>query len=415
MELLRSTGQYSRRILVTLAWRYLWRNYRRTIIMLLAITIGVWAMIFMIALLRGMVDDMVQSSLESFLGHVQIHHPSYRDDPSIVNHLPTPGSELREYLDRAGLDWTARLRVPAVVSSERESLGVTLMGVKPDREVRLSKLPRQISNGRFLESPDDPGIVIGEKLARRLETGLGKRIVVMSQDPDNDIADRGFRIVGIYFAELPAMEEQFVFVGLNVAQQMLRVGESVSEIEVQGPDFREVDWFYQAIARLKPDLDVSPWYERDTYLGTMLRLMDGVVLVWIIVIFLALSFGLVNTLVMAVFERVREIGLILALGMRPSAIMGQVLLETLMLLALGLALGNALALATIIPLADGIDLSVVSEGLAMMGAGSTLYPALYWQDLLLSNGLVIALGLLAGLAPAHRASRYNPVEALTKT
>ncbi|MGQ9427416.1 ABC transporter permease [Gilvimarinus sp. F26214L] len=415
MELVHGKGKHNWRVLLTLAWRYLWRNYRRTTIMLLAIAIGVWAMIFMIALLRGMVDDMVQSSVESFVGHVQIHHPAYRDDPSIVNHLPPPRGELRKYLNQAGLDWTARLRVPAVVSSERESLGVLLMGVQPDREMRLSALPRQVREGRFLESPDDPGIVIGARLARRLETELGKRIVLMSQDPANEIADRGFRIVGIYSAELPAMEEQFVFIGLNVAQQMLRVGESVSEIEVQGPDYREVDWFYQDIARLEPDLDVQPWYELDPYLGTMLGMMDGVVLVWISVIFLALSFGLINTLVMAVFERVREIGLVLALGMRPSAITAQVLLETLMLLVLGLVLGNALALATIIPLADGIDLSAVSEGMAMMGAGSTLYPALYGKDLLLANGLVIVLGLFAGLLPAHRASRYNPVEALTKT
>jgi ABC-type lipoprotein release transport system permease subunit len=160
---------------------------------------------------------------------------------------------------------------------------------------------------------------------------------------------------------------------------------------------------------------VLPWTELDTYLGLMLGVMDGFVLVWIIVIFLALSFGLVNTLMMAVFERIREIGLMQALGMRPAAILYQVLLESLMLLALGLLLGNLLAVATILPLRGGIDLSMVAEGFEMMGVSSTLYPALTRKDLVMANAVVIVLGILTSLLPAWRASRYRPVEAIAKT
>jgi ABC-type lipoprotein release transport system permease subunit len=147
----------------------------------------------------------------------------------------------------------------------------------------------------------------------------------------------------------------------------------------------------------------------------MLNMMDGFVLVWIIVIFLALSFGLVNTLMMAVFERVREIGLMQALGMKPSAILYQILLESLLLLALGLVLGNLLAIASILPLQDGIDVSSVAEGMEMMGASSVLYPALKLKDLLLANSVVIVLGILTSLLPAWRASQYRPVEAIAKT
>jgi ABC-type lipoprotein release transport system permease subunit len=146
----------------------------------------------------------------------------------------------------------------------------------------------------------------------------------------------------------------------------------------------------------------------------MLGVMDGFVLVWIIVIFLALSFGLVNTLMMAVFERIREIGLMQALGMKPSAILYQVLLESLMLLALGLLAGNLLAVATVIPIRDGIDISVVAKGMEMMGASSILYPALKTNDLVMANVVVIVLGILTSLLPAWRASRYRPVEAIAK-
>jgi ABC-type lipoprotein release transport system permease subunit len=159
---------------------------------------------------------------------------------------------------------------------------------------------------------------------------------------------------------------------------------------------------------------VTRWTELDTYLGTMLRVMDGFVLVWVIVIFLALSFGLVNTLVMAVFERVREIGLMLALGMKPSSILGQIVIESMMLLVIGLAIGNLLAWATIKPLEGGIDISVVAEGMAMMGAASVLYPQLRPEDVILANAVVLILGFFASLSPAWRASRFQPIEAITK-
>ncbi|MGB5335598.1 MAG: FtsX-like permease family protein, partial [Woeseiaceae bacterium] len=116
----------------------------------------------------------------------------------------------------------------------------------------------------------------------------------------------------------------------------------------------------------------------------------------------------------AVFERVREIGLMLALGMKPSNILGQIIIESMLLLLVGLAVGNLLAVATIQPLRGGIDISMVAEGMEMMGAASVLYPRLYLSDMILANGIVLFLGFLASLSPAWRASRYEPVEAITK-
>ena len=147
----------------------------------------------------------------------------------------------------------------------------------------------------------------------------------------------------------------------------------------------------------------------------MLAMMDGFVLVWIIIVFLALSFGLVNTLVMAVFERVREIGLMQALGMRPSTILYQILMESLLLLLIGLVLGNIIAVGTVMPLQNGIDISVVAEGMEMMGTSSVLYPALKTNDMIMANIIVIVLGLLTSILPAWRAASYDPIEALNKT
>jgi ABC-type lipoprotein release transport system permease subunit len=399
-----------------LAWRNLWRNHRRTIIMLAAISIGAWAMIFMTALMRGMVNDMLRDGIRSLPGHVQVHSPAYRDDPSVNNLVSLTGVELNEVFTTAGIErFAARVRVPAIISSERESRGVTLLGVDPTRELAVEAVGSIIAEGRALESADDNGIVIGRSLAGKLETEIGKRIVIMSQDPDNEVVDRGFRIVGLFEANLAMQEEAFVFAGRTAVQKMLRIDNRVSEVAVAGDDYRDVESLLATTRRLMSDHDeVLPWYELDTYLGTMLGVMDGFVLVWVVVIFLALSFGLVNTLVMAVFERVREIGLMLALGMRPSSILMQIIFESTMLLILGLAIGNVLAFASVVPLQDGIDISVVAKGMEMFGASSVLYPELQMSDVVLANVVVLTLGFFASLSPAWRASRYEPVEAITK-
>ncbi|MCG6937636.1 MAG: ABC transporter permease [Gammaproteobacteria bacterium] len=402
--------------MLTLAWRNLWRNHRRTVIMLAAITVGVWAMIFMTALMRGMVDDMLHNGIRNLPGEVQIHNRAYRDDPSINNSIPAPDKNLLKALQSDTVKaWTQRVRVPAVISSERDSRGVTLLGVEPQSEVKIGFSLDSISEGRFLSDNNDDGLVIGARLAERLETRLGKRVVIMSQDPKNNIAERGFRIIGIYKAKLASLEERYVYTGLETVQTLLKMKNRVSEIAITGEDYRNVSSWYPAIEKAAgKNMQTLPWYQIDTYLSSMLKMMDGFVLVWIIVVFLALSFGLVNTLVMAVFERVHEIGLMQALGMRPSMILYQILLESLLLLIIGLLAGNVLAIGTVIPLQDGIDISAVAEGMEMMGSSSILYPALKLNDMLLANTVVIFLGVLTSILPAWRAARFDPVEALGK-
>ncbi len=405
------------RVLAVLAWRNLWRNYRRTLIMLAAIVVGVWAMILFSAMMRGMLDEMVAGGLRVLPGEAQIHHSGYRDDPSVANSMDAPAGALRNTLDSPPIQaWTSRVKVPGMVVSERDSRGVVLLGVEPEGEIALGFQPDKIVEGRFLESAEDDGLVIGRKLAERLETDLGKRVVIMSQDPDNEVAERGVRVVGVYTARLQGTEETYAYIGRQVLQDLLGIGDQVSEVAITAGDYLQVNQWLPAVAEAAgPELETLPWTRLDGYLDSMLRVQGNMNVVFMVVIFLALSFGLVNTLVMAVFERVREIGLMMSLGMRPRWIMYQVLLESLILLTLGLLVGNILALVTILPLESGIDISVVAEGMEMAGMGTTLYPALAVADMLMSTVVVIVLGLLASLLPAWRASRLDPVRAMART
>ena len=182
-----------------------------------------------------------------------------------------------------------------------------------------------------------------------------------------------------------------------------------------GDDYRDVEPLFEKVdAAFDDDVEVLRWMDIERYLASTMKFMDSFVLVFVVIIFLALAFGLVNTLVMAIFERMREIGMLMALGMRPSAILAEVMMESLFLLVIGLTLGNLLAFATLLPLRDGIDLSFVSQGLADFGVAAVLYPQATVQDAVVANVTVLLLGFFASLSPAWRASRYEPVEAINK-
>jgi len=404
-------------MLITIAWRNLWRNHRRSLIMLAAIAIGLWGMIWMTALMRGMVDQMIDDAISTLSGHIQIHAEGYLDDPSIEHTLPgvAQNPQLDTVLNSQQVTaWSQRIRVPAVVRSERDVYGITLVGIDPQREKGLSFIADSVTEGQYLASVDDKHVLLGRKLVEQLETKLGRRIVLMSQDPDNNIAERGFRIGGIYDTDLQATETSYVFAGIETVRKMLLMGSGVSEISLLGHDYRDLDGLTAEVRTAAGAAETKTWLQLDPYMASMLDVMDGFIIVWFGVIFLSLSFGLINTLLMAVFERTRELGLIQALGMPPGNILFMVLIESLIMLLIGLIAGNLLSWLTILPIQDGIDISGVAEGLEWAGMSSTLLPAVKTSDVLLANAIVLVLGVAASLFPAWRASRKVPVEAITR-
>ncbi len=403
-------------LLTRLAWRNLWRQRRRTTIMLAAVALGVWSMVVLAALYRGLMEQQVRTEILSLTGHIQIHAPHFLDDPTVEHSMPAPDTMLRAALDNRDIvAWAPRVRVPAVVSSERESAGVVLVGIDPAAERGLSFIPDAVVAGRYLKDSDDQGLLLGRELAERLETGLGKRVVILSQDADNQIADRGFRVVGIFGAEGGNDETAFVFTGLHVAQGMLKLGTKISEIGVMTQDRDAVAAPLVRLRAAATGLDVEPWTAIQPLLVLTVRISNIFMYIWFGIVFLAMSFGLVNTLLMAVFERTREIGLVQALGMKPGLILFQVIIESVMLLVVGLGAGNLLAWTTIALLHKGIDLSRFAQGMQMVGYGTHLYPYVATEDVVVANVLVIVLGILASLYPAYRASRYVPVEGITRT
>jgi ABC-type lipoprotein release transport system permease subunit len=397
------------KLLITLAWRNLWRYPRRTSIIIIAITIGIWSMLSISALMRGMIEQQVNNAIQNFIGHIQIHAPSYRDDPVINYSMSPPQTKLLNYLNNSSRvsSWATRVRVPGVVSSERETIGISLVGIDPAQEQGLSFIGNQYMI-------DDHDIILGRKLADYLETRLGKRVVLMSQTKDNEMVERGFRVAGIYDAKTEDVEMQFVFIKRQTAQNMLEMGDKISELEILSSDREELDSLSAKLRSLAPKLDVQTWQTITPILQVSIKINEGFLLIWYIVVFIAMAFGLINTLLMAIFERTREIGLLQALGMKPASIIGQILFESLFLLVIGLIIGNFIGWLTVMATADGLDFSQYAAGYEMIGLSSLIYPVLNLSDILTVNILIISLGLVASFYPAWRAAQIVPLNAISR-
>jgi ABC-type lipoprotein release transport system permease subunit len=404
-------------LLTTLGWRNLWRHTRRTVVILFAISLGVWFMVISAGMMVGIIEQQVRDTISNLVGHAQIHHPKFRDDPAIEHSMPPPSAALLAVLNSPAVkQWSSRIRLPAVVMSERESRGVTLVGIDPAREQGLSLIGNPVVEGRALESSDDTGIIIGRRMAEKLETRVGKRIVIMSQDKNKEVADRGFRIVGLYQADLESTETAYAFTGIKTAQKLLGMGNDISEISLITGSREGLDPLVARLREAAPDLESKSWQELEPLIVTALKVYDNFMIIWYLIIFIAMAFGLTNTMLMAVYERTREIGLFQALGMRPRFIVGQVLMETFILLVIGIVLGNLAGWFTAdVIFAKGIDLTEFARGMESFQMSSIMYFQLEARDLVTINLLVIGLGLVASLYPAVKAARYVPVEAITRT
>jgi len=400
-----------------LGWRNIWRNPRRTLVIMTAVIVGVWAMIFLGSLMRGVSEQMVRNGITTLTGHIQVHHAGYREDPVIENSIDNPAA-VEAALEKTmppNARWSARVRVDAIASNARNSSGVTLVGIDPKREAGISFIGQAVTEGEYLRPDDENGIVIGRALADTFETRLGYKMVLMSQDKNGDIASRAFRIVGIFRAEMEATEKQFVFVTMDAAQKILKLGSGISEVSVLLADQQDADRVAASLRKALPaaTYDVNTWRELLPFVTAILKMYDWFIYLWFLVIFIAMGFGIVNTILMAVFERIREFGLLKALGMKPQWIVKEVLAEAFFLLILGMAAGNALGFLNVFVLADtGLDLSAFAEGVEYAGMSRVIYPVVLIRDVVAANLVVFVLGLLVSAYPAVKAARFTPVRAM---
>lgn len=405
---------------ILLAWRNVWRNPRRTGVILASVIIGVWSMVFLGAFMRGMLDGMIQNAINTLTGHIQIRDAEYREDPGIAHLLKDPDSIEKMIGPVLPPDSriVRRIRVNAVASTARYSTGITLVGIDPEKERGVSFIgaafpegnPGAITQGR---------IIVGNALMTRFGLKHGQKMVVMSEDVSGNIASRAFRVQEVFRADMEGTEKEFVFASIDDLREMLGTGEQVSEISVKlstaFSDNETIEAISKKIEETINDkkLAASTWFEIMAAMAAYLGMADFFIIIWYLIVFVAMGFGIVNTVLMAVFERMREFGLLKALGMRPLRILVLVVTETILILCVGLITGDAAGwLTTAMLNKNGIDLSAMAQGTEMWGIQRIIYPSLNAWDILISNGIVLILGMLVSLYPALKAARFLPVETM---
>ena len=397
-------------ILFPFAWRNLWRNRRRTLITLLVVAVGVWSILAFNSLIRAWADSALAGSLQNMTAEAQLHAPGYRDDPTAQHHFPAPTGKLKQLLDSPAVAaWSPRIRVPAIIQSEYETLPVTLVGIDPQREAGVSFIGKAVKQGHGLTDANDAHV-----LAKRLKTRVGKRIVIMANDAGGKLRERGAIVAGIYHAE-PSIEDSYLFTGLQPAQTFLHAQGELSEIALMSSATTPLPTLLQQLKATAPTLDVADWAQLEPMTKGIHDLTNGFIYVWLWVMFVLIAIGVVNTQLMAVFERTREFGLLQALGFRPNWVMLEVMLEAVQIIGFGVLIGAVAAVGTVYSLHNGISLAGLSAGADFLGIQRVLYPRLDPREFIITIVVIWGLGVLTALWPARRATRFNAIEAMRST
>ena len=409
--------------LLVIAWRNLLRGWRRSAVVLVAMTVGLSACLLLVGWNHGLLGQMVENAVSTRLGHLVVVAPGYRQNPDVQRNLPESGREIAAAIERfPGAHASPRLVGDGLLQSSRRSSRVQLVGVYPAQEARVSIVDDSLVEGHFpLPAPTTgarslPEIAIGVAMAERLRVKLGDKVVVHAP---GEAGLGAFRVAGIFRTSASQFDRSVAFLRLEDAQRLLAVPDRVTEVAVSLDDPEQLpalQAFTRAeLARTQPEsaLDVLTWAEREPRLAAMLDLMANTA--WIVygAVFLAMAFGIANALLMMVYERIREFGMLRALGLQARRLLALVLLESILMTVAGTLFGLALGVPIVLWIGHvGLDLSRFAAGLTEFGISTTIYARIEPRDVALPIVVALITAVLAALWPAWKAARLRPAEAI---
>lgn len=397
------------------AWRNIWRNKIRSLVVISAVAIGLYAGVWSSAFMKGMLVQRINKVINTELSNIQVHNPEFRKNSEFSNYMATGASlaeEIRQLDHVKGV--SNRVIIQSMVSSAETAAGVMILGVDPEQEQKVTNIATKIIDGAYFEGISKNPVVIGRKLAEKLNVKVRSKIVITAQDLDNNIMSGAFRVAGIYYTNNNMYDESHIFVRYDDIQKLTLFPEGAGhEIAISLDDNEFLDQVQGRVAALDSGLEVMNWKELSPEMSYMTESMDLYMYIFIIIILLALLFGIINTMLMVVMERTKEIGMLMAIGMRKGRIFRMIVLESILLSLVGGILGILIgAGVSEIRSNHPIDLSRWSAGYEALGYDSFVYLQLQ-PDLLLNVALmVIFTGIIAALYPAYKALRNDPADAL---
>ena len=402
-------------MILSVAWRNIWRNKLRSLVMIVAIALGLCAGLFMLAFMQGMVEARIESATKSELSHIQIHAPRFMENNDIELFIPSgvPLAERLEKLDTV-IAASPRLVAEPFIMAAHGTGGGRLLGIDPKKEKRVTDIYEHVIDGTYLEkSGRMPPVLIGQKLAERLKLKTGSKINVQLVDKDGDLSAKGFRVCGIYKTSNTTFDEMHLFVRYSdLLAQLGMENESVHEIAMVVDKGELANAVRPAIEKIAAGQEVKTWKELSPEISLLTDSMDQYMYIFILIILLGLCFGIVNTMLMAVLERTKEIGMLMAIGMNKRKIFSMIILESVLLSLTGGALG-LFSGTMIVKIFENnpIDLSMFSEGMEKYGYATEVYTTLPGDSLITILVLVLLTGIISAVYPARKALKLNPAEA----
>ena len=405
-----------------IAWRNVFRNRRRSFVVITSVAIGMGGALFMNVFMMGMASQMTHAAINSYLGHVQVHKKGFADNPVVKNSMTNADSVENVLIGHADClsGVTPRVIARGLAQSATNSSGVMILGVRANTEVELTSIGERVIEGRFLSGKTSrrrKEIVIGEDLARKLGVKIGRKMVLVSQAHGGDMGSAAFRVVGIFRMPSKDLNKMLVWINLKDAQRMLALGGGLSEFMLKVDEGENLDNVATELGTALGDgYEVRTWKQASREMVQMIELFDVSVYIMMLIIFVAAAFGIINTMLMSVFERMREFGILRAIGTSPWALFRTVVYEASFIGIIGMIGGMALMfLLNYGIFADGMDLSIFEESLALFGSDAVIKPVLDANLLIVTFVSVEILTIIASLWPAARAARLKPVEAMRHT
>jgi len=407
------------KIFFVIGWRNLWRNKRRSLVVISSIAIGIFAMLISIGIMNGMNNQMVQNTIKTSLGHISIFRKGFFDD-SKLQYSFIPDRHITDAISKNKYvrSFTPRVKLEGMIRSSDASQGVLIMGIDPGREKTVSNIfgyTLRDQNGRFLAGPDSKGIMMSRTMARKLGLLVGDKVVIMFQDINKDMVGNAFRVRGLFETPMDSFDKYVVYVGISTLQRLTGLKNRISEINIIINDKKNVDKASSVLRQEIDDsnLEILTWKQRAPNLVQAVAVFNKMMYISFAIIFITVIFSIANTLIMAIMERFHEIGVMKSIGTPPSRIGALVVFEAINLGLVGLATGFILAIICISMLSStGINLGFFSESLRTWGTGTIIYPALTATDFVVSNIIVLMTTIIAAIYPALKAARINPLDAL---
>ena len=404
-------------MLLKLAWRNLWRNRTRTWLSALVIAIGLVAMIFMDTMMVGMSTNMVKNATDSLMGHAQMHALGFRDEQDVkltINDLDQALLQLEKHPDLKAR--SLRIVTQSMLSSSGGGEPVFSLGVDPEEEQLLSKFDEAIIEGEYLDSVSGQKLILGWKLAEKLELGLGDRLVLTAADAESgEMVQELFRLSGIFKTGEEKMDASMVLVARKTLQSMLKLEGRIHQIALR---YSKLTQDGTPVNTLKKPDDSSKnelllWTELMPSLYMISQMTDLSMAIMGTILFLIIALGITNTLLMGLYERMFEFGVIKSIGTTPWQAARIMFFEAVCLGFVSIIVGLILALFVTALFANyGIDyIGIEFSGVTFQ---EKIYPSYKWSRLVLYPFMSLGFTILASLYPAFKLWKMLPVEALRK-